>query len=672
MNEVFLRTLNMSISASWLVLAVLALRGLLKKAPKWIPVLLWGIVAIRLICPLSLESPLSLIPSTETIPLNIGLDPTPAIDSGIDVINNAVNPVISHSNTPLPGASANPLQITIGLLEALWIFGMIVLALYTAVSYWRLRCKVATAVRWQDNIFQSEHVASPFVLGLIKPRIYLPFHLDDQAMEHVIAHEQAHIRRKDHWWKPLGFLLLTIHWFNPLMWLAYVLLCRDIELACDEKVIKALGGEQRANYTQALVTCSVSRRRIAACPLAFGELSVKERVKTVMHYKKPGFWMIVVAVLVCAAVGVCFLTNPSQDTYDLRIVVPAGSQTATLYANEEISPGRGYVAVSCGDGLGDTEVVLEPVQSENAESQAAYLTPGMPVKLPAQRGQWYRVGVKVHNPSEQDIEVFLTVKHVVLRIANQAEPAQKWFDGLSATEERPEEGWQANLPAFPGVTFRCNSAEVMAVTENETVSLFQGMPIWNAYFCDLTGDGLPEICATYSFGSGVIDERMIVYDYANGASYELSDRGNYDFTLRQNETDGLLYVEKRAYNTTDLVATGVLTFRDACIGVDWVELSAQGEGGKYELTIGTEGVYRIDLALPHTSGGCIHADESPFRKGERVWLELLDGRQDLRGLTITALDDQGAILWSASVPDTLDSQDCTSLEDQAWRIDPVK
>lgn len=310
MNELFLKIINTSISASWLILAVLILRFILKKAPKWVNILFWGIVAVRLICPFSFESALSLIPSAETIPLNIGMDTTPTINSGINAINNAVNPIISQSNTPVAGASVNPLQITIGIYEYIWIFGMIALALYTAIGYWRLCRKVDTAIRYKDNIFQSENVSSPFVLGIIKPRIYLPFNMNGQDLEHVVAHEQAHIRRKDHWCKPLGFLLLTIHWFNPLMWLAYTLLCRDIELACDEKVIKELGNEQRADYTQALVACSVNRRMITACPLAFGEIGVKERVKSVMNYKKPAFWIVVLASIVCMVVAVCFLTNP--------------------------------------------------------------------------------------------------------------------------------------------------------------------------------------------------------------------------------------------------------------------------------------------------------------------------------------------------------------------------
>ncbi len=313
LKTMFLKLTNMSISASWLVLAVLVLRFALKKAPKWVNVVLWGIVAVRLICPFSIESALSLIPSTETIPMNIEMAVRPAIDSGIDVVNSAVNPIISASFTPNPGASANPLQIWIPVASVIWLLGMVVMALYTAVSYFRLYRMLNTAVRYEKNIFQSENVTTPFVLGIFRPKIYLPFQIAEGDLAHVVAHEQAHICRKDHWWKPLGFLLLTIHWFNPLMWLAYVLLCRDIELACDERVIQKLGNAQRADYTQALVSCSVNRRMIAACPLAFGEVGVKDRVKTIMNYKKPAFWLIVVAIILCMIVAVCFLTDPIQE-----------------------------------------------------------------------------------------------------------------------------------------------------------------------------------------------------------------------------------------------------------------------------------------------------------------------------------------------------------------------
>ena len=574
MNELFLKIINMSISASWLVLAVLILRFVLKKAPKWINVLLWGIVAIRLICPFSFESTLSLIPSAETIPLNIGMDTTPTINSGISAINNAVNPIISQSNTPMAGASVNLLQITIGIYEYIWIFGMIALALYTAISYWRLRRKVDTAVRYKDNIFQSENVSFPFVLGIIKPRIYLPFKMNGQYLEYVVAHEQAHICRKDHWWKPLGFLLLMIHWFNPLMWLAYVLLCRDIELACDEKVIKELCNEQRGDYTQALVACSVNRRMIAACPLAFGEVSVKERVKSVMNYKKPAFWVIIISVIVCVGVAVCFLTNPKQDSYTLRIVVPAGSQEKFVYTDEEVSTIRNSIKIWSGDGLGDTEVILSPVnKTTETRYTATYLTHGMPVEFDAEKDTWFKIGVNMQNSTNEDIIVYVEVENVEVRIVDEINSVIKWFDYTENPSAMDDES-TINLPIYPDVTFSYNQAQIIASKNFDTSELtdhtilITGMPIWNAYFTDLTGDDYPEICATYTFGSGIIDSRIIIYDYAKGSSYELSDRGYFDFTLRLNEADGYLYVDKTKYNTDELVETGRLVFKNNCIQIE--------------------------------------------------------------------------------------------------------
>ena len=331
MSSFFLEIVNISISASWIVLAVLLLRLLLKKAPKWIMVLLWGIVAVRLICPFSIESAMSLIPSSETINTDIMVEDDrmlendsvvehkPLIDTGVPIINDAVNPIIEENFSqelemePQGGISVTPLQIIILILSWIWMAGMVVMLAYTVISYLRVKRKIGTAVRLRENIFQSENVVSPFVLGVIKPRIYLPFDMNEQDMEHVIAHENAHIRRKDHLWKPFGFLLLTLHWFNPFIWLAYVLLCRDIELACDEKVVKEFDNQQKADYAQALVTCSVNRRMIAACPIAFGEVGVKDRVKSILNYKKPAFWIIIVAIIASSIAAVCFLTDPVSE-----------------------------------------------------------------------------------------------------------------------------------------------------------------------------------------------------------------------------------------------------------------------------------------------------------------------------------------------------------------------
>ena len=571
MNELFLKIINMSISASWLILAVLILRLVLKKAPKWVNVLLWGIVAVRLICPLSFESALSLIPSSETIPLDIEMAAKPTIDSGVPAINSVVNPVLSSFAPPQHVlTSANPLQIWIPILNIIWLIGVGALLLYTAVSYWRLCRKVDTAVRYKDNIFQSENVSSPFVLGIIKPRIYLPFNMNGQDLEHVVAHEQAHIRRKDHWWKPLGFLLLTIHWFNPLMWLAYVLLCRDIEFACDEKVIKELGNEQRADYMQALVACSVNRRMIAACPLAFGEVGVKERVKSVMNYKKPAFWVIIIAVIICVGVAACFLTNPKQDRYTLRIVVPAGSQEEFVYTEEEVSTVRNSIKIWSGDGLGDTEVLLFPV-NKTAETgyTATYLTHGMSVEFDAENDTWFKIGVNMQNPTNEDIIVYVEVENVEVRIVDEINSVIEWFDYLETPDEMKWDGsLEISLTEFPDVTFRWTYGEMLAVKGSKSTSLYTGMPIWNAYFCDLTGDGLPELCSSISWGSGMIDNRVIIYDYANGVSYELSDRGYFDFTLRQDHQDGRLYVDKTKYHTDELVETGRLVFKNHCIQIE--------------------------------------------------------------------------------------------------------
>lgn len=570
MNEFFLKIINMSISASWLIFAVLILRLVLKKAPKWVNVLLWGIVAIRLICPFSFESALSLIPSAETFPKKIISGPSFDVQSGITPVDNRINDYLGDRYFEGVTVPANNGNTIMTILTIVWTIGILLLVAYTVISYWRLHREIDTAVRYKDNIFQSENVSSPFVLGLIKPRIYLPFKLDGQDMEHVVAHEQAHIRRKDHWWKPLGFLLLTIHWFNPLMWLAYVLLCRDIELACDEKVIKGLSNEQRADYTQALVDCSVNRRMIAACPLTFGEVGVKERVKSVMNYKKPAFWVIIIAVIVCVGVAVCFLTNPKQDRYTLRIVVPAGSQEEFVYTDEEVSTVRNSIKIWSGDGLGDTEVLLFPV-NKTAETgyTATYLTHGMPVEFDAEKDTWFKIGVNMQNSTNEDIIVYVEVENVEVRIVDEINSVIEWFDYLETPDEMKWDGsLEISLTEFPDVTFRWTYGEMLAVKGSKSTSLYTGMPIWNAYFCDLTGDGLPELCSSISWGSGMIDNRVIIYDYANGVSYELSDRGYFDFTLRQDHQDGRLYVDKTKYHTDELVETGRLVFKNHCIQIE--------------------------------------------------------------------------------------------------------
>ncbi|MBQ6789699.1 MAG: hypothetical protein IJO81_05905 [Clostridia bacterium] len=366
MSEFFLRIVNMSISASWLILAVLFLRFLIKRAPKWITVLLWGVVAVRLICPVSIESVMSLVPSAETInPEILSETPTPG-DAEIPVTDSGVNPDAyeDYSQVRVESTEPDSAQILVTALAGAWICGIIMMTVYAAVSYYHLKSKIKTAVLLRDNVFQSENVVSPFVLGVIKPKIYLPWGIDERATVYVTAHEKAHIFRRDHIWKPIGFLILTFHWFNPLVWVGYILLCRDIELACDEKVIKNFNSEQKADYSQALLNCSVNRRVITACPLAFGEVNVKERVRTVLNYKKPAFWIIITAILVCAVVAICFLTDPQKTEKDED---PA--RTAETVA--ETSPNESGPVENGTDkdenSVPDTDTSIVPAESETFE-----------------------------------------------------------------------------------------------------------------------------------------------------------------------------------------------------------------------------------------------------------------------------------------------------------------
>ena len=586
MSEVFLKVVNMSISAGWLVLAVLALRLILKKAPKWVNVLLWGIVAIRLICPFSIESALSLIPSTETISPEIMMDWTPEISTGIEPLDQVVNPVISTSLAPQGMASATPLQILIPVAANLWLLGVLILLVYTAISYLSLRLKLRTAVILRDNIYQCETVSSPFVLGILKPKIYLPYSMDRNNLNHVVAHEQAHIKRKDHCWKPIGFLLLTVYWFNPLMWVAYILLCRDIELACDEKVIAELGNEQRADYTQALVACAVNRRMIAACPLAFGEVGVKERVKSVMNYKKPAFWIIVTALVLCVVVAVCFLTDPAGtsltkwtiDEVDMSDALEDIRSMTVRYYEDSITCNESEINrfIATMDKIKVGRNSISQSRDENRDHTFIItIDDSLHLHLSFDFSEiWVDNGVKpsfsypITNPE--------TARELMLDFSfSQRVTVEQWFDySLNPSEMQWDGRMEANIPEFPDVTFRWYPEKMDAITEHGITTLYTGMPIWSAYFCDLTGDGVPEICSQMSYGSGIIDNRVIIHDYANGASYSLIDRGYHDYYLRMNEADGYLYVDKKVYNSNELVSTGRLVYKDGCIMVEETDIHA--------------------------------------------------------------------------------------------------
>ena len=332
MDAVFLELFNRSLAAGWLVLAVALLRFALKKAPKNLNCLLWGLVALRLLLPARLKSAFSLIPSAQVLRPETLTSAAPTIQSGFPFVDQSVNPAFTASFAPAVGASVNPLQVWVRIGALLWLCGFAAMLLYALVSYLRLRRRVADSLPLRENIRLAERIASPFVLGVFRPKIYLPFGLSEETSAMVLAHEQGHIARHDHWFKPFAFLLLSLCWFHPLAWLAYVLYCRDIELACDEHVLRAWGTEVKKAYSSALLDCSVSSRSIAACPLAFGEIGIKERIRSVLRYQKPTFWILLAAGLSVAAICVCFLTDPAEaaETEPSPFAVETEKMQATL------------------------------------------------------------------------------------------------------------------------------------------------------------------------------------------------------------------------------------------------------------------------------------------------------------------------------------------------------
>ncbi len=373
MEILFLKFVNMSIVASWVVLAVILFRVLFKKAPKYIRCLMWALVAVRLICPFSFRSNLSLIPSAEVLPDELLKGPSFDVSTGIDFVDNRVNGYISDryfEGITVPTGNGFD---TMRVLSLVWVIGMLAMLVYTVVSYIRIRRKVAEAVEVKVGIWLCDHVETPFILGVFKPRIFLPSSINETDMEYVVAHEQAHLKRRDHLWKPFGFLLLTVYWFNPVMWIAYILLCRDIELACDEKVIKEMDLDSKKLYSETLINCSMQRRWIVACPLAFGEVGVKERIKTVLSYKKPAFWVMIFSVIVCVMVGICFLTNPKGvklrgnnnamvDELPELIIIVSGEDSYHISAEPSII----YVL----DFLADIEVSRKEISLNRSEDRA--------------------------------------------------------------------------------------------------------------------------------------------------------------------------------------------------------------------------------------------------------------------------------------------------------------
>lgn len=373
MTKLFLTLLNIGIKAGWLILAVLLLRVILRKAPRWTVCLLWGVVALRLVFPFPIESVFSLIPSAQTVPMEIERMEKPEVYTGIGFVDEHVNPVITSQMAPEVEESVNPMQIIIWVAALVWIVGIVLFQTYTLVSYMELRRKVRISIpfrssrqqlsrqlEWGENlkiyrkIYVCDQMKSPFILGILNPKIYLPAGMDEAAYENIIQHEATHLKRGDQFWKPLGYLLMSVYWFQPLSWVAYVFFCKDMELACDERATMGMRKAEKASYCQTLLACSTNRQIFAACPIAFGEIGVKERVKHVLNYKKPAFGIVLVACVVCIVTVVCFLTNPKVEN---------GNDSQSVNGTEETAA----TDVVSGTESGNTDI---PESSDNVFEQS--------------------------------------------------------------------------------------------------------------------------------------------------------------------------------------------------------------------------------------------------------------------------------------------------------------
>lgn len=678
MSKLFLHLLNISITAGWIVLVVVLLRFVLKKAPKWTRVVLWGLVALRLILPVSIESPLSLVPSEQTVSIATWTLPDTAVgtseegsaaqrttaervvfQTGFPALNSAINPTMKQSYEH--HSTVSTVKTVAGWV---WLAGVVGMLFYALISFLRLRHRVRASVKSEKGVYVCDEISDPFILGLIVPKIYLPSGMDEQTRAYVLAHERAHLKRFDHIWKPLGFLLLSVYWFNPLLWLAYILLCRDIELACDEKVIRELDDTGKAAYSEALVTASVSRRSIAACPLAFGETGVKSRVKSVLNYKKPAFWIILVAILACIAVAVCFLTMPKKDATITELSEEIQKINGTLPGNTFLYLYRDNTSYFCyslngENGCGTSDAYYDKPFDLFAEIRQGIITVDhdpahikeitrfihdtsigfiqntitgskqysaglFEQVLPLYTQDWHKcreIKLKENDadfPVSKGSNAYYTLNEngfelyyyghsdkgndnvssmllyievpdleaVIERFAPSAASDKTpiptaSFDSITGSDAKVLQWldyfYSSDMPwdgtkeithdAFPNVTFRWTAGSVEAIENGKTRTLFSGMPVWSVYFADLTGDGKPELIATVSFGSGIVDEHIVVYDYANKQSYVLWDRMQFDFHLYT--VDGALYVGKTPYMGDKQVDYGTLTMHDGVLSCRW-------------------------------------------------------------------------------------------------------
>lgn len=579
MERIFLSVLNMSLTGTFVIAAIMIARLPLKKAPKSISYALWAVAGFRLVFPFSIQSVFSLLPfNAAPIPQDIARQAVPRIDSGIMAVDDAVSAALPAA---APVASVNPLQAWLAVCAYIWLFGIAVLLIYSVVSIISLKRRFRGAARVEGNLYETDRMNTPFVIGLFRPKIYIPAGLSGEERRFIILHEQTHIRRYDHAVKMFAYLVMCLHWFNPMAWIAFVLMGADMEMSCDERVMKELGGGIKSAYSLSLVRVAAGHKILNGSPLAFGEGGMKERIKNVLNFKKHSRVIIIAAVALAAVLsvgltlnraakdgpvlsdlgltsGTYYLENPTERQKLERLA------SVTLYEDgrARLMPAliSSYLPPDCTAAVEDGELLLR------AEGG-----PGLKAGDILARFTILDEKTLVFQSAAVPLFADEGARYICVPNTSSKYQARKWLDYYFDEQMPWNSSLELELPEFSGVTFKWTSEKVTVIESGGEKELLWGMPIWNVYLADLTGDGLPELCATVSFGSGMIDERVIVCDYAAGKTYELSDRGYYDYALSLE--NGRLMVKQTKYLNPqgDALAVGELTIVDGVLvgaGID--------------------------------------------------------------------------------------------------------
>ena len=551
MNDLFLLVLSRSVAVLPLIGAVMALRLVLKSVPRWTICLLWALVGLRLVCPSFPESPFSVASDAAGNQLMIQWADAYAGQLPPDQAGAAVYEIMdtedSSSFVPSAADATQAWSTTlVPVLAWLWLAGIGGTLLWGSADYIFLKRKVRASLP-SSGYWVCDDIPAPCVLGLLRPRIYLPSGLPEDQIPLILAHERSHLRRGDPWWKLLGFVVVCVYWFHPLVWAGYVLFCRDIELACDEKAVTGLDQDRRASYSRAMLECALGHRSFQVSPLAFGEIGVKERVKRVLNYRKPKFWALIAGLVTCCALALFFLTSPRGTSgaagvtgeYSLTIGAEGITGVEVSTPNEScfFSPGEAGV-FSKGEEL-RLEVLdhLDSLEGVNISAMTG--------------GEEYNVVYTLYVPKGGGPATLHATQGDCWALTRDGVPLTQgtpvtWVDFLGEPGSYAGQDITTEVDFFSGFSFRYTPECVWLISPDGTETpILYGMPIFNCFFADITGDGLPELCATVAMGSGIIDTRVVVCDCVSGKNYELEDRGTWDYVL--SAQDGVLVVSRYAY-----------------------------------------------------------------------------------------------------------------------------